>query len=153
MGEVYRAVRADGEFTKEVALKTVRVGYDVSSVLERFRNERQILASLDHSNIARLYDGGTSAEGIPVSRDGIGDGIPIDSFCDAGKLNITRRLELYLEVAQPFSTRTNGLVIHRDLKPGKYSGNEKGHSEVAGFWHRQNSGPCDGHGRLRSCGR
>jgi serine/threonine protein kinase len=54
MGEVYRAVRADGEFTKEVALKTVRGGYDVSSVLERFRNERQILASLDHLNIARL---------------------------------------------------------------------------------------------------
>src|SRR5262249_19599795 len=65
MGEVYRAVRADGEFTKEVALKTVRGGYDIVSVLDRFRNERQILASLDHPNIARLYDGGTSEDRIP----------------------------------------------------------------------------------------
>ncbi|HWT88447.1 MAG TPA: protein kinase [Candidatus Angelobacter sp.] len=118
MGEVYRAVRADGEFTKEVALKTVRVGYDVSSVLERFRNERQILASLDHSNIARLYDGGTSAEGIPYLVMELVDGIPIDSFCDAGKLNITRRLELYLEVCSAVQYAHQRLVIHRDLKPG-----------------------------------
>ena len=118
MGEVYRAVRADGEFTKEVALKTVRVGYDVSSVLERFRNERQILASLDHSNIARLYDGGTSGEGIPYLVMELVDGIPIDSFCDAGKLNITRRLELYLEVCSAVQYAHQRLVIHRDLKPG-----------------------------------
>jgi len=118
MGEVYRAVRADGEFTKEVALKTVRVGYDVSSVLERFRNERQILASLDHSNIARLYDGGTSAEGIPYLVMELVDGIPIDSFCDAGKLNTTRRLELYLEVCSAVQYAHQRLVIHRDLKPG-----------------------------------
>jgi len=111
-------VRADGEFTKEVALKTVRVGYDVSSVLERFRNERQILASLDHSNIARLYDGGTSAEGIPYLVMELVDGIPIDSFCDAGKLNITRRLELYLEVCSAVQYAHQRLVIHRDLKPG-----------------------------------
>ena len=65
MGEVYRAVRADGQYTKEVAIKVVRGGYDSRSLLERFRNERQILASLDHPNIARLLDGGTTEDGIP----------------------------------------------------------------------------------------
>ena len=65
MGEVYRAVRADGQYTKEVAIKLVRGGFDTASVLERFRNERQILASLDHPNIARLLDGGTTDDGLP----------------------------------------------------------------------------------------
>jgi hypothetical protein len=65
MGEVYRANRADGQYEKEVAIKLVRGGYDTAAVLERFRNERQILASLDHPNIARLLDGGTTNEGIP----------------------------------------------------------------------------------------
>jgi len=133
MGEVYRAVRADGEFTKEVALKTVRVGYDVSSVLERFRNERQILASLDHSNIARLYDGGTSAEGIPYLVMELVDGIPIDSFCDAGKLNITRRLELYLEVCSAVQYAHQRLVIHRDLKPGNILVTKEGIPKLLDF--------------------
>ena len=60
MGEVYRAARADGQYEKEVAIKLVRGGFDTASVLERFRHERQILASLDHPNIARLLDGGTT---------------------------------------------------------------------------------------------
>src|SRR5439155_6250862 len=65
MGEVYRAARADGQFNQEVAVKLVRGGFDTAFVLERFRNERQILAGLDHSNIARLLDGGTTDDGIP----------------------------------------------------------------------------------------
>src|ERR1022692_937194 len=65
MGKVYRAVRSDGQFTKEVAIKLVRGGFDTAFVLERFRNERQILAGLDHPNIARLLDGGTTDDGIP----------------------------------------------------------------------------------------
>src|SRR5207245_5929724 len=59
MGEVFSAVRADGQYEKKVAIKLVRSGYDTESILERFRNERQILASLEHPNIARLLDGGT----------------------------------------------------------------------------------------------
>src|SRR5229473_2269537 len=65
MGEVYRAVRADGQYTKEVAIKLVRGGLDSASVQQGFRNERQILASLDHPNIGRLLDGGTTEDGIP----------------------------------------------------------------------------------------
>lgn len=118
MGEVYRAVRADGEFTKEVALKTVRGGYDVASVLERFRNERQILASLDHPNIARLLDGGTSESGIPYLVMELVDGIPIDTYCDTEKLNVTKRVELFLRVCAAVQYAHQRLVIHRDIKPG-----------------------------------
>src|SRR4029077_6896386 len=64
MGEVYRAVRADGQYTKEVAIKLVRGGFCSAFVQEHFRNERQILASLDHPNIARLLDGGTTEDGV-----------------------------------------------------------------------------------------
>src|SRR5437667_7843773 len=65
MGEVYRGVRADGQYTNEVAVKLMRGGFDSAFVQERFRNERQILASLDHPNIARLLDGGTTEDGVP----------------------------------------------------------------------------------------
>src|SRR5437879_3008233 len=77
MGEVYRAVRADGQFTKEVAVKLVRGGYNTKSILERFRHERQILAGLDHPNIARLLDGGTTDDGIPYLVMELVKGTPI----------------------------------------------------------------------------
>ena len=71
MGEVYRAGRADGQYEKEVAIKLVRGGYDTAAVLERFRHERQILASLDHPNIARLLDGGHDRRGHSLPGDGV----------------------------------------------------------------------------------
>ncbi|HWZ99701.1 MAG TPA: protein kinase [Candidatus Dormibacteraeota bacterium] len=133
MGEVYRAVRADGEFTKEVALKTVRGGFDVASVVERFRNERQILASLDHPNIARLYDGGTSDEGIPYLVMELVDGVLIDSYCDADKLNITRRLELFVQVCSAVQYAHQRLVIHRDIKPGNILVTKEGVPKLLDF--------------------
>ncbi|HET9804673.1 MAG TPA: serine/threonine-protein kinase [Candidatus Acidoferrum sp.] len=133
MGEVYRAVRADGEFTKEVALKTVRGGYDVASVLERFRNERQILASLDHPNIARLLDGGTSETGIPYLVMELVDGIPIDTYCDSEKLNITARVELFLKVCAAVQYAHQRLVIHRDLKPGNILVTKEGMPKLLDF--------------------
>src|SRR5215831_14537091 len=75
MGDVYRAVRADGHFVKEVALKIVRTGFDTTFVVERFRHERQILAGLDHPNIARLLDGGTTDDGLPYLVMELVDGI------------------------------------------------------------------------------
>jgi len=80
MGEVYRARRADGQFTKEVALKLVRTGYDSAFVTDRFRTERQILAALEHPNIARLLDGGSTAEGTPFLVMELVDGKPLDAF-------------------------------------------------------------------------
>ena len=95
MGEVYRAVRADGQYTKEVAVKLVRGGRDSAFVLERFRNERQILATLDHPNIARLLDGGTTDDGVPYLVMELIEGVRIDSYCDAHNLSITERLKLF----------------------------------------------------------
>jgi non-specific serine/threonine protein kinase/serine/threonine-protein kinase len=118
MGEVYRAIRADGQYTKEVAIKLVRGGLDSASVLQRFRNERQILASLDHPNIARLLDGGTTEDGIPYLVMELVEGVSIDSYCDQRRLNITQRLQLFRDVCAAVQYAHQRLVIHRDIKPG-----------------------------------
>ncbi len=117
MGEVFAATRADGQYEKKVALKLVRTGYDTSFVLERFRNERQILASLDHPNIARLLDGGTTQETIPYLIMELVDGAPIDTYCDAKKLSVTERLQLFRQVCSAVQYAHQHLVIHRDIKP------------------------------------
>jgi serine/threonine protein kinase len=118
MGEVYRAVRADGQFTKEVAVKLVRLGYNTKSILERFRHERQILAGLDHPNIARLLDGGTTDDGVPYLVMELVNGTPIDRYCDDCELNVTERLCLFLHVCSAVQYAHQRLVIHRDIKPG-----------------------------------
>jgi len=117
MGEVFAASRADGQYEKRVALKLVRTGYDTSFILERFRNERQILASLDHPNIARLLDGGTTEEAIPYLVMELVEGAPIDSYCDSHKLSITCRLVLFRQVCSAVQYAHQHLVIHRDIKP------------------------------------
>lgn len=117
MGEVYRARRADGQYEKQVAIKLVRVGLDASFVLERFRHERQILASLDHPNIARLHDGGTTDDGIPYLVMELINGTPIDHYCRENDLEIRARLELFLQVCAAVQYAHQRLVIHRDLKP------------------------------------
>jgi non-specific serine/threonine protein kinase/serine/threonine-protein kinase len=117
MGEVYRAVRADGQFNQQVAIKLVRVGLDTPTLLERFRHERQILASLDHPNIARLYDGGTSEDGIPYLVMELIEGQRVDTYCDAHTLSITQRLQLFRQICAAVQYAHQRLVIHRDLKP------------------------------------
>ncbi len=118
MGEVYRAVRADGQYDQQVAIKLVRVGLDTSFILEHFRNERQILASLNHPHIARLLDGGTTEEGIPYLVMELVEGTPIDQYCDAHSLSITQRLQLFRQVCAAVQYAHQRLVIHRDIKPG-----------------------------------
>ncbi len=118
MGEVYRAARADGQFEKEVAIKFVRGGYNSASVIDRFRHERQILASLDHPNIGQLLDGGTTDDGIPYLLMELIEGIPIDQYCEKHSLNITERLRLFLQVCSAVQYAHQRLVIHRDIKPG-----------------------------------
>jgi non-specific serine/threonine protein kinase/serine/threonine-protein kinase len=118
MGEVYGAVRADGQYEKAVAIKLVRGGYDTTGLLQRFRHERQILASLDHPNIARLLDGGTTEDGIPYLVMELIEGERIDTYCDARRLSISERLRLFCDICSAVQYAHQRLIIHRDLKPG-----------------------------------
>ncbi|HLV85598.1 MAG TPA: serine/threonine-protein kinase [Candidatus Sulfotelmatobacter sp.] len=118
MGEVYRAIRADDQFHKQVALKVVRRGHDSGFVLSRFRNERQILATLDHPNIARLLDGGTTEDGVPYFVMELIEGDPIDQYCERHKLSTAERLKLFLNVCSAVQYAHQRLIVHRDLKPG-----------------------------------
>jgi non-specific serine/threonine protein kinase/serine/threonine-protein kinase len=118
MGAVYLAARADDTFQKRVAIKLVRAGVDTQAVLKRFRQERQILAPLDHPNITKLLDGGTTDEGLPYFVMDYVEGTRIDEYCDAHKLSINERIALFREVCSAVQYVHQNLVVHRDLKPG-----------------------------------
>jgi serine/threonine protein kinase len=118
MGEVYRASRADDQYRKQVALKLIRGGQDSGSVIARFKNERQILAGLEHPNIARLLDGGTTEDGLPYLVMELIPGQPITEYCKSRKLSIRERLGLFLEVCSAVQYAHQRLIIHRDIKPG-----------------------------------
>jgi eukaryotic-like serine/threonine-protein kinase len=133
MGEVYRAGRADGQYEKQVAIKLVRGGYDSAAVLDRFRHERQILASLDHPNIARLLDGGTTDDGIPYLVMELIEGTRIDEYCDAHELNVNGRLQLFLQVCSAVQYAHQRLVIHRDIKPGNILVTKEGVPKLLDF--------------------
>jgi eukaryotic-like serine/threonine-protein kinase len=118
MGAVYLAVRADDEFRKKVAIKVVKRGMDTYAMLERFRYERQILANLDHPYIARLMDGGSTAEHQPFFVLEYVEGQPIDRFCRDSQLTIEEICRLFLRVCEAVAYAHRNLVVHRDLKPG-----------------------------------
>ena len=117
MGEVYRAGRADHAYEKQVAVKLIRAGHDSAHVVQRFRNERQILASFDHPNIARLLDGGTSEAGLPYFVMELVAGEPIDAYCNRKRLDVNQRVRLFLEVCAAVQYAHQRLIVHRDLKP------------------------------------
>ena len=117
MGVVYRAVRADDQYRKEVALKLVRRGMDSEQLLRRFRTERQILANLDHPHIARLLDGGVAPDGRPYLVMEFVDGEPIDAWCVQREPGLRERLALFLTVCDAVRHAHRNLVVHRDLKP------------------------------------
>jgi tetratricopeptide (TPR) repeat protein len=117
MGTVYLAERADGQFDQRVALKVVKRGMDTDEVLLRFKYERRILASLEQPNIARLLDGGATDDGRPYLVLELVDGEPIDRYCDAMRLSIEGRLDLFGVVCDAVQYAHQNLVIHRDLKP------------------------------------
>ena len=121
MGAVFLAVRADGEFRQQVAIKLIRPGLDSDEVLRRFRNERQTLAGLDHPNIVKLLDGGSTPEGLPYLVMDYVEGSPIDEYCDNQKLSIQERLHLFGKVCEAVQYAHDKRVIHRDLKPSNIS--------------------------------
>lgn len=117
MGVVYRAVRADDQFRKEVAIKVVRGGLSDEAGNQRFKAERQILANLDHPHIARLLDGG-AIDGRPYVVMEYVQGVPIDEYCDSRRLTVRGRLELFQKVCSAVAYAHQHLVVHRDIKPG-----------------------------------
>ncbi len=116
MGAVYLAERDDDEFLQQVAIKVVRGLLDPERV-RQFRTERQILAWLEHANIARLIDGGTSNDGLPYLVMEYVQGVPIDHHCDARRLGVADRLRLFLVVCDAVSHAHRSLIVHRDIKP------------------------------------
>ncbi|HUQ80470.1 MAG TPA: serine/threonine-protein kinase [Gemmatimonadaceae bacterium] len=117
MSRVFLADRADGEFEQQVALKLLRPGLDSDLDLARLRAERQILASLNHPNIARLLDGGVTEEGLPYLVMEYIDGQPLDRYCADRSLSVRQRLELFQTVTEATEYAHRNLVVHRDLKP------------------------------------
>ena len=116
MGMVYLAERADQQFDQQVAIKLGRHRLVDPETVLRLRNERQILANLDHPNIARLFDGGTTDEGVPYLVMEYIDGIRIDTYCDLHRLSVVERLELFQTICSAVHYAHQNLVIHRDIK-------------------------------------
>jgi serine/threonine protein kinase len=118
MGKVYLAVRADQQYVRGVAIKVMRSGFGSSPMmLGRFRTERQILANLDHPNIARLLDGGVTERDAPYLVMEYIDGTPIDQYCWSQALPIEKRLRMFIAVCSAVEYAHNNLVVHRDIKP------------------------------------
>lgn len=117
MGTVYAAHRVDAEYERRVAIKIIRRGFESDDTLHRFRIERQILASLEHPAIARLYDGGTTDDGRPYLVMEYIEGLPIDRYADEQALCVEERLELFRQVAGAVQYAHRNLLVHRDLKP------------------------------------
>ena len=116
MGTVYLAHRADGEFEQQVAIKFVGWGIHSPILLDRFREERRILATLDHPNIARLLDGGTTPDGMPFVVMEYVEGVPIDEYIGVHRLAIRERVALYRAVCEAVHFAHQRLVVHRDIK-------------------------------------
>ena len=116
MGEVWRAERVDGEFEQQVAVKAMREGFNPVGLVARFRAERQILASLDHPNLAKVLDGGITDDDVPYFVMELVDGEPIDVYVERMQLDIEQRVRLFRGVCQVVHYAHQKHVVHRDLK-------------------------------------
>ncbi|MEO0560361.1 MAG: serine/threonine-protein kinase, partial [Bacteroidota bacterium] len=133
MGAVYRAERADGAYERTVALKLLRPGPDAIGLAERLRAERQILAGLEHPNIARLYDGGLTPDGLPYLALEYVDGLPLTTYATTHQLDVRARIELTLQVCDAVSHAHRHLVVHRDLKPSNVLVTPEGSARLLDF--------------------
>lgn len=118
MGSVYLAARNDEIFHKRVAIKVLEAHPDMEDLQQRFRQERQILAALDHPNICRLMDGGLTPDGRPYLVMDLIEGQPIDVYCDSRKLSVAERIRLFRTVCAAVDFAHSNMVVHLDLKPG-----------------------------------
>ncbi len=133
MGAVYAVQRSDGAYAQQAALKLIRTSADSPAARERFLRERQILARLQHANIATLLDGGISAEGEPYFVMERVDGVPIDQWCDTRALGLRERVVLFLQVLDAVRFAHRNLVVHRDLKPSNLLVDGDGHVKLLDF--------------------
>jgi serine/threonine-protein kinase len=133
MGAVYEARRIDEEFHQRVAIKLIQSTAVNSLTLQRFQTERQILANLNHPNIARLLDGGTTEQGLPYLVMEYVEGMPITEYCQHNRLNIEHRLKLFLQVCQAVKYAHEHLVVHRDIKPANILVSDEGQIKLLDF--------------------
>jgi serine/threonine protein kinase len=133
MGAVYLAHRADGQYEKKVAIKIVDLPLATEAFFDRFRQERQILAGLDHPNIARLLDGGVSDEGILFLVMEYVEGTRIDTYCETHHLTVEAKLRLFIAVCGAVQFAHQNMVVHRDLKPDNVLVSEDGTPHLLDF--------------------
>ena len=133
MGAVYLAQRTDGSFEQTVAIKVIQSANPMSVLLARFQQERQILARLNHPNIARLLDGGETPAGLPYLVMEYVPGQDIDAYCDKSALDLRARLRLFLHVSAAVQYAHENLVVHRDLKPGNILVGDDGEPKLLDF--------------------
>ncbi len=133
MGAVFRAERIDGEFEQQVAIKLIANHAFSPDSIERFRNERQILARLNHPNIASILDGGTSSSGTTYLVMELVEGLPVIEYCNAHNLSTRQRLQLFLEICDTLEFAHRNLVVHRDIKPSNILINTDGNPKLLDF--------------------
>lgn len=133
MGSVYLAERSDNKFEQRVALKLLKSEMNTSELRRHFEQEREILASLNHPNIALLLDAGTTHDNIPFIAMEYIDGIPIDEYCNTRKIGVEKRLELFRTVCSAVDHAHRNLVVHRDLKPSNVLVNKDGIPKLLDF--------------------
>ncbi len=133
MGTVYRASRNDGVYENQVAIKIIHSGLRNPTFVQRFQRERQILAGLNHANVAHLLDGGVSEDGAPYFVMEYVDGVPVTTYARERKLPISQRLDLFLQICDAVHFAHTHLVIHRDLKPGNILVTKAGRVKLLDF--------------------
>jgi serine/threonine-protein kinase len=133
MGVVYLAVRDDDQLRKHVAIKVIKRGMDTDDILRRFHLERQLLAALNHPNITRVLDAGATDDGRPYFVLEYIEGQRIDRWCDAQRLTIDERLELFRVICIAVHHAHQNLIVHRDLKPSNIIVNSKGEPKLLDF--------------------
>ena len=133
MGTVYRAERADGQYRQDVAVKILGSGPRDSYAIERFRTERQVLASLTHPNIAALLDGGFAPDRTPYLVMELVEGVPINEWCATQRLPLEARLRLFRVVCDAVQHAHRALVVHRDLKPSNIFVSRSGSVKLLDF--------------------
>lgn len=141
MGTVFLAVRADDQYRKQVAIKLVNRGMDTDLILRRFMMERQILANLEHPNIARLLEGGSTTDGLPYFVMEYIEGRPITEYCDEHHFDTVERLKLFRQICAALQYAHQNLVVHRDIKPSNILVTSEGVPKLLDFGIAKLMGP------------